>query len=214
MSKKRKVRSVPKDPHTGDDSVDQAAVKTYESVAAVQDGDGSDEKVQTAANAETERDDGDSAAADALAEIQRKAEQHWEALLRTRAELDNVRKRAAREAENARKYALEQFVRRLIPVRDSLEAGLRHEVAEDAVQTLRQGMEMTLKMFDTMLKDNAIIEIDPLGESFDPAVHEAMTTLASKEHEPNTVVQVLQKGYTLNGRLVRPARVIVAADPG
>jgi len=213
MSQKRKNSGPKAGKKTKQKTRDSEAVNTYESVAAV-------EMPAAATPAEGPAQDTENGAeqgpdlASTVAELQRKAEEHWDALLRTRAEMENLRKRAARDVEQARKYALERFVDRLLPVKDSLEAGLGHDAAEDASGRLREGMELTLKMFNNMLNDNAICEINPVDERFDPELHEAMTTQPSSDHQANTVLEVLQKGYMLNGRLVRPARVIVAADAG
>jgi molecular chaperone GrpE len=138
------------------------------------------------------------------------ADENWDRYLRAAAELDNVRKRAARDMENARKYALERFATELLAVRDSLEMGL--QAAEEAgVADLIEGNRATLKQLSSTMERFGVTEVDPLGEPFDPALHEAMTMQPSAEVEPNTVLTVFQKGYTLNGRLLRPARVVVAA---
>lgn len=152
-------------------------------------------------------------AGDELAEARARAEENWEALLRTRAEMENLRKRNARDLEQTRKFALERFVKDLLPVVDSLEQGLQAAREQGGVEKLVEGNELTLKMFGKVLSDHGVEEIDPRGEKFDPAIHEAMTMQPSEEHEPETVMMVLQKGYLLNGRLVRPARVVVASAP-
>jgi molecular chaperone GrpE len=144
------------------------------------------------------------------AELQAKADDNWEKYLRAAAELENVRKRAARDVENAHKFALERFATELLAVRDSLEMGLA--AGEDAdVESLRQGKEATLKQLITILERFGVEELDPQGEPFDPTMHEAMTMQPSDEVEPGSVLTVFQKGYALNGRLLRPARVVVAA---
>lgn len=145
-------------------------------------------------------------------DYQAKAEENWNRYLRAAAETENVRKRAARDVENARKYALEGFGRDLLDVRDSLEMGL---AAADGAETdsLREGSEATLKLLATVMERFGIEQVDPLGEPFDPELHEAMTMQPSADAEPNSVLAVIQKGYVLNGRLLRPARVVVAAAP-
>lgn len=153
------------------------------------------------------------AAGDELAEARARAEENWEALLRTRAEMDNLRKRNARDLEQARKFALERFVKDLLPVVDSLEQGLQAAREQDGVEKLVEGNELTLRMFTKVLSEHGVEQIDPQGEKFNPDLHEAMTMQPSKEHDPETVTMVLQKGYLLNGRLVRPARVVVASAP-
>ena len=159
-----------------------------------------------AVNAEAETEE------DPIAVLQAKADENWNSYLRAAAELENVRKRAARDVENARKFALERFGAQLLDVRDSLELGLQAGDKADAGQ-LRAGSEATLKLLITTMERFGVVEIDPQGEPFDPELHEAMTMQPSAEVEPGSVLTVVQKGYTLNGRLLRPARVIVAQDP-
>jgi len=139
------------------------------------------------------------------AELQ--AQEHYDAWLRAKAECDNVRKRAQADVANAHKYALEAFSAELLPVRDSLEAALATE--NSTLEALRQGVELTLKQLDSALEKAAIREIYPLGEKFDPHKHQAMTTVES-EKPANTVVHVLQKGYQLHDRVLRPALVTVS----
>lgn len=147
-----------------------------------------------------------------LAAAEAKAAENWDRYLRAVAEADNIRKRAARDVENARKYALENFGRDLLAVRDSLEMGL--QAADNAdVEALLEGKAATLKLLTTTLERFGIEEVDPLGEPFDPEFHEAMTMQPSTDAEPGSVLTVIQKGYSLNGRLLRPAMVVVAAEP-
>jgi molecular chaperone GrpE len=145
-------------------------------------------------------------------ELQATADENWNKYLRTAAELENVRKRAARDVENARKFALERFGAELLDVRDSLELGLQAPDNADDGQ-FRAGIEATLKLFTDTMERFGVVEVDPLGEPFDPELHEAMTMQPSAEVEPGSVMTVFQKGYTLNGRLLRPARVVVAQEP-
>ncbi len=152
------------------------------------------------------------AAPDKLAAETARADENWDKYLRAAAELDNVRKRAARDGEQARKFALERFATELLAVRDSLEMGLQAAETAD-VATLLEGSRTTLKQLAATLERFGVVELDPAGEPFDPTVHEAMTTQPSTEVEPDTVLTVFQKGYMLNGRLLRPARVVVAAAP-
>ena len=139
-----------------------------------------------------------------------KADEHWKLYLGAHAEMENLRKRAEREVQNAHKFALERFFGELLPVRDSLELGLA--AASDAVDIakLREGVELTLKQLTTAMEKFGAREVDPLGAKFDPGQQEAMAMLPTDQAEPNTVVQVVQKGYLLNERLIRPAKVIVA----
>ena len=143
--------------------------------------------------------------------LEAKAEENWDHFVRTKAEMDNMRRRAERDLENAHKYALERFAQELLPVRDSLEMGVNaaQDVAAD-VAKLREGSEMTLRMLDSAMEKFNIKAIDPLDEPFNPELHQAMTMIEMPDKEPNTVINVLQKGYTLNERLVRPAMVVVS----
>ncbi len=147
----------------------------------------------------------------ALDEARAKAEEHWDLLLRTKAEAENIRRRGERDVENAHKYALERFVGELLPVIDSLEMGVSAAVnsAESATK-LMEGSRLTLKMFQDALQKFGVKAIDPQGEPFSPQFHQAMSMLESADVPPNTVLVVYQKGYTLNDRLVRPARVVVS----
>ena len=150
-----------------------------------------------------------------LAAAEAKAQENWDHLLRTRAEMDNLRRRTERELENAHKYALERFSQELLPVKDSLEMGLAAGQADGAeLANLLEGTELTLKMLNTVMEKFAIKEINPLDEPFNPELHQAMTMLEAPDKAPNTVINVMQKGYTLNDRLIRPAMVVVskAAD--
>ena len=146
-----------------------------------------------------------------LAGAQAKADENWNLYLRAAAELENVRKRAARDVEHAHRFALENFGRELLAVVDSLEMGLAAADNEDA-EVLREGSEATCKQLKTTLERFGISEVDPEGEPFDPEMHEAMSMMPAPNIEPGSVAKVVQKGYALNGRLLRPARVIVAAE--
>jgi molecular chaperone GrpE len=146
----------------------------------------------------------------ALAEAQAKADENWESYLRALAEVENVRKRAGRDVENAHKFALERFGKELLAVKDTLEMGLAVEGA--SVESLLEGSNATLKLLASTLERFGIVEVDPAGEPFDPEFHEAISMQPSTDVEPGSVVMVVQKGYTLNGRLLRPAMVIVAAE--
>ncbi len=131
--------------------------------------------------------------------------------LRALAELENVRKRAARDVEQAHKFGLERVANDLIAVKDGLELGLASENAD--AEALRTGTETTLKLLVKAFDNAGLSEIDPQGEPFNPELHEAMIAQPSADHVPDTVIQVIQKGYQLNGRLLRPARVVVAKEP-
>jgi molecular chaperone GrpE len=147
----------------------------------------------------------------ALREAQDKADDHWQRLLRKEADLQNVQRRADQDVENTRKFAIERLAGELLQVMDGLEQGLSYsETGKITIDTLIEGMTLTKTSLMNVLEKNGITEIDPLGEPFDPTYHEALTMQASDEMEPNRVLKVIQKGYLLNQRLLRPARVIVS----
>lgn len=144
-------------------------------------------------------------------EARTKAEENWNQFLRLKAEMENFRRRSERELENAHKYGVEKFAGELLGVRDSLEMGLAAAQEPSAdVAKLREGGELTLKLLGQVFERFGIEEIDPAGQRFDPAFHEAMAMQERADVEPNTVLNVVQKGYRLNGRLLRPAMVIVS----
>ena len=133
--------------------------------------------------------------------------------LRAAAELDNVRKRAQRDIESAHRYAIEGLAAELLAVRDGLELGVRNGATADA-RTLLEGQEATLKLLDRTFEKFSVKQLDPSGQRFDPSQHEAVMMQESAAAQPNTVLQVVQPGYELKGRLLRPARVIVAKAAG
>jgi molecular chaperone GrpE len=146
-----------------------------------------------------------------LEQAEATAAENWDSYLRVAAELENVRKRAKKDIENTHRFALERFSRELLTVRDSLEMGLA--TADSAsVESLLEGSEATLKILSGMMQQFGIEEIHPAGEPFDPEYHEAISMQPSDDVEPGSVVNVMQKGYSLNGRLLRPAMVIVAEE--
>ncbi len=147
-----------------------------------------------------------------LAQAQAKAEDYEQQVLRALADQDNTRKRAERDVQNAHKYALEKFATELLPVIDSLEMGLAAADDEADAAKIREGVELTLKMFLDVMKKFGVEPIDPMGEKFDPQLHQAMSQQPSSEVPPNTVTAVMQKGYTLNDRLIRPAMVMVSKE--
>lgn len=148
-----------------------------------------------------------------LAVAEENARTQRELYLRAAAEIDNVRKRAQRDIEQAHRYAVEAFANELLAVRDSLELAVRSGAEADAA-TLLSGEEATLKLLDRAFGKFSIKQIDPAGQRFDPNLHEAVLMQESAGAAPNTVLQVVQAGYELNGRLLRPARVIVARSAG
>ena len=145
--------------------------------------------------------------------LRKQADENQDKFIRAAAELENFRKRASREVENARRYGLERLAQALLPIRDSLEAGLASAEQAD-VEALLDGEKAMLRLLDSAFEQSGIEELDPQGEPFDPAKHEAMTLAPSEIVEPNTVLTVVQKGYAIHDRLLRPARVIVAQESG
>jgi molecular chaperone GrpE len=162
---------------------------------------------------------GEEASEDMIAELQARLEKAEQAAaeskdqaLRTLADMENLRRRTERDLENAHKYALEKFANELLPVIDSLEMGVAAAQDENAdVAKLREGTELTLRMFESAIDKFGIKSVHPHGETFNPEHHQAMSMIDSPEHAPNTVIDVMQKGYLLNERLVRPAMVVVAS---
>ncbi len=182
--------------------------------------DATSESAETAEDLAT-RADRDAAGTDAeteIAALREEVAQYRDAALRGRAEAENVRRRAERDVENAHKYALEKFASQLLPVADSLDksAQAAAELGDEApgAQALREGVELSLRLFLDTLERAGIEQVDPAGQTFDPTYHEAMSMVDAPDAAPNTVVHVLQKGYTLNGRLLRAAMVTVAKGNG
>ena len=144
-----------------------------------------------------------------VARLQEKADENWNTVLRMKAEAENQRKRSEKQVEDAHKYAVKKFVEELLPVADSLEMGMN---AEGDVEKIREGMGLTMKVLENALEKFKVEQVNPLGEKFDPELHQAMATQPSDEYDDGQVSAVMQKGYTLNGRLVRPAMVMVAKN--
>ena len=138
---------------------------------------------------------------------------HRDAMLRMQAEMDNLRKRLIRDQEKSRKFALERVMKDLLQVRDSLERGLESGSEATTAKQFREGQTLTLKMLSKVMQDHDLELIDPAGEKFNPEFHQAMTVLPSAELEENTVMEVLQKGFKLHDRLIRPAMVVVSGKP-
>ncbi|MDO5667605.1 MAG: nucleotide exchange factor GrpE [Alcaligenaceae bacterium] len=144
-----------------------------------------------------------------VSELQEELVRKHEELLRAHAEVENIRRRSQEEVAKARKFSLESFAESLIPVRDSLEAALAHE--QQSVDAYREGVETTLRQLIQAFERNSLKEVAPaIGDAFDPNVHQAISSISDPNHATNTIVQVLQKGYTLSERVVRPALVVVA----
>lgn len=140
---------------------------------------------------------------------EQKAHENWEKSVRAMAEVDNIRRRAERDITNAHRYALEKFSNALLPVIDSLEQALQL-ATQHGDASMREGLQLTMKLFVDVLDKQGIKQIDPQGEPFDPQRHEAMSIQPSNDAAPNSVLMVVQKGYLLNDRVIRPARVVVA----
>ena len=146
-----------------------------------------------------------------LAESEKKATENLDKALRIQAEMENLKRRTQKDLENAHKFALDKFSKELLAVIDSLELGLRAVIGDsEEIQKIREGYELTLKQFESVFSKFNIEKIDPTGEVFNPEHHQAMTMQPSAEAKPNTVLNVFQKGYSLNGRLIRPAMVVVS----
>ncbi len=146
-----------------------------------------------------------------LSAAEKKAEEHWDKAVRATAEMENLKRRTQKDIENAHKYALEKFAKELLTVLDSLELGIQAASSDHPeVVKLREGSELTKKQLESVFSKFNIEVIDPLGQPFNPELHQAMSTQPSSDVEPNTVINVFQKGYLLNGRLIRPAMVVVS----
>ena len=152
-----------------------------------------------------------------LEDARNKADEHWNQFLRLQAEMENLRKRSERDVSNAHKFALEKFSAELLPIKDSLEMGIAAATEGDGIdaEKILEGSELTLKMLGSAFSKFNVKEISPLNDKFNPEYHEAISMQERADVEPNTVVTVIQKGYTLNERLIRPAMVVVsrAASP-
>lgn len=186
------------------DDIEQTA--TAESSAAASDG--AQDEVQEADDVESLRT--------ALQEAQEQLADAEDRALRAVAEAENVRKRAERSIDSARKFALEKFVADMLPAVDSFERASQasnEASGEDATAAIAEGIELSLKLLLEAMQRQGIEVVDPIGAPFDPNLHEAMSMVESASAEPGSVLEVFQKGYTVNGRLARPARVIVAKEP-
>ncbi|MET4026244.1 molecular chaperone GrpE [Marinobacter sp. MBR-99] len=175
------------------------------------------DELNEAANAAEEQGEAETAGAEEGSELEllkAQLQEYQDQALRAQAEMQNVRRRAEIDVEKAHKFALEKFVKELLPVADSLEKAVEstegHENAGELVGSIREGVEMTLSLFMNGLKKFGVEQVNPVGEPFDPQQHEAMSMVPAPDAEPNSVVAVVQKGYLLNGRVVRPAMVVVA----
>ena len=146
-----------------------------------------------------------------LAAAEAKVVEQRDGVLRNKAEMENVRRRATLDVEKAHKYALDKFANELLPVMDNMELALSHADRElEALKPMIEGIELTLKTMMTAVEKFGVLSVDPMGEQFDPNKHQAMSMIDDPKAKPNSVVAVMQKGYELNGRLLRPAMVVIA----
>lgn len=149
-----------------------------------------------------------------LVAAEQKAQENWDKAIRTQAEMENLRKRTQKDLEDAHKYALNSFAKELLSVLDSLELGLQAATGEsEEVKKFRVGSELTIKQFEAVFAKFNVIKVDPMGQVFNAEQHQAVLMQEVEGATPNTVVNVYQKGYMLNGRLLRPAMVVVAKGP-
>lgn len=144
--------------------------------------------------------------ATAVAEIETLKDQ----MLRIQADAQNIRRRAEQDVEKAHKFGVEKFASEMLPIVDSLERALEAFGEDDDLKPMREGVEMTMNMFLSGLAKFKMEQVDPMGQPFDPALHQAMSMIDAPDADANSVIAVMQKGYTLHGRLVRPAMVVVA----
>lgn len=173
-----------------------------------------DDQVDISSAAESAAGTGSSDLQEQLEELKNELAQAREHSLRLQAEMQNVRRRAQQDVEKAHKFALEKFVSDLLPVADNLERTVSAALETNAsLDSLAEGAELTLKSLLDTLKRHQVEQVDPQGEPFDPQLHQAMSVVENPDVEPNTVLNVFQRGYTLNGRLVRPAMVVVSKAP-
>lgn len=147
-----------------------------------------------------------------LNSAEQKNAEYWERILRMQADADNLARRTEREINNAHKFALERFLTDLLPVIDNLERGIEaaREISNAQVDAIKSGVELTLQMLQEVLAKTGVQIVHPVNQQFNPDLHEAISTQNSVDSQPGIVLTVLQKGYVLNGRLIRPAMVIVA----
>lgn len=164
--------------------------------------------------ADAAQGDNDASPEELMAKLEEDLNAARDAALRAQADAQNIKRRAEQDVEKARKFALESFCKELLPVVDNLERTLAVTAGHDeSVKPIIEGVELTLKSFTDALRKFNIDPVDPQGEPFDPQLHQAMSLVENPDVEPNTVIAVMQKGYTLNARLVRPAMVMVSKTP-
>ena len=170
-----------------------------------------DSNDQAKAETESETGNGEENIEQQLLEAQATIKDYWDQIIRLKAEMENSVKRASRDIENAHKFAVRNFAESLLPVLDSMELGqLAAEGDKANLSSIIEGSQMTMSMFVQALEKHGLKQIDPLGESFDPDQHQAISMIDDENAKSNTVISVMQKGFLLNDRLVRPAMVVVA----
>ena len=145
--------------------------------------------------------------------LQKKHDEHYDGLLRAKAEVENIKKRSSKEVENAYKYSIESILQEIIPIYDSLSLSCKLSSDKTTKEQLEEGNKLLLSMFKQILEKNNIKEIDPEGEVFDPDHHQAISTIEDKKKKNDDIAEVVQKGYVLNGRVIKPALVIVIKNP-
>ena len=198
MANKTTDESIPEEPDSG--ATEESSDERQSQSDAPEEAKGQSEAEEGLADA------ADSGAQDDISEELNRAKDQ---LLRTVAEMENVRRRAQRDVENAHKFAVEKLLSDLLPVVDSLEKAEEAAKTTDNADSMAEGISLSLKLFVSTLEKSGIAIVDPLGEPFDPQLHEAMAMVPNPDAEPNSVMDVMQRGYTLNGRLVRAAKVVV-----
>ena len=170
-----------------------------------------DQALEPEIEAQADSEDADESIEKQLEKAQATIKEYWDQIIRLKAEMENNRKRAGRDIANAHKYALRNFAESLLPIVDSMEMGQQAAEAENAsLESIAEGTQLTMSMFVQVLEKHGLKAIDPVGESFDPELHQAISMMEDKNAKSNTVISVMQKGFSLNDRLVRPAMVVVA----
>ncbi|NND44260.1 MAG: nucleotide exchange factor GrpE [Xanthomonadales bacterium] len=164
--------------------------------------------------AEDNADDEMQSLQSALGQAEQEVAETKEAMLRMHAEMENLRKRLIKDLERSRRRALEDIMNDLLPVKDSLERGVDTDEATTTVEAMKEGKALIIRMLGKVMSDHGLQELDPAGEPFDPELHQAMAMHETEEYEPGTVIEVMQKGFRLHDRLIRPAMVVVAKAPG
>lgn len=172
-----------------------------------------DEMVESADAVEAADESTEPSLEEQLEAALKKADENWDVALRTKAEMENIKRRSEQEVDKARKFALEKFANELLAVRDSMEMGLEASKADGAdIEKIVEGTELTSKMLADVMAKFGVVQLNPVGEAFNPDHHQAISMQPSPEHDNNTVTAVMQKGYLLNDRLLRPAMVVVAKN--